>query len=83
MMVVGRLLSFIDARILIGLGMALSAFSLWVMTGITPDISAFTIIWTSVLQGIGLGLVFVPLNTVSFATLPAAAAHRGAPRCGR
>jgi DHA2 family multidrug resistance protein len=71
MMVVGRLLSFVDARILIALGMAFSAFSLWVMTGITPDISSFTIIWTSVLQGIGLGLVFVPLNTVAFATLPA------------
>ena len=70
MMVVGRLLSFVDARILIGLGMAASTVSLWVMTGITPDISAYTIVWTSVLQGIGLGLVFVPLNTVSFATLP-------------
>lgn len=70
MMVVGRLLSIVDARILIGLGMAFSTFSLWVMTGITPDISAYTIVWTSVLQGIGLGLVFVPLNTVSFATLP-------------
>ncbi|MFO1131188.1 MAG: DHA2 family efflux MFS transporter permease subunit [Hyphomicrobiales bacterium] len=70
MMVVGRLLSFIDARLLIGLGMGCSAFSLWMMTGITPDISSFTIIWTSVLQGIGLGLVFVPLNTISFATLP-------------
>ena len=72
MMVVGRLLSFVDARILIGLGMAFSTLSLWVMVGITPEISAFTIIWTSVLQGIGLGLVFVPLNTVSFATLPPA-----------
>ena len=72
MMVVGRLLSFVDARILIGLGMGCSAFSLWIMTGITPDISAFTIVWTSVLQGIGLGLLFVPLNTVAFATLPPA-----------
>jgi len=70
MMVVGRLLSIIDARLLIGLGMGCSAFSLWMMTGITPDISSFTIIWTSVLQGVGLGLVFVPLNTISFATLP-------------
>ena len=70
MMVVGRLLSFVDARILIALGLAFSGLSLWVMTGITPDISSFTIIWTSVIQGIGLGLVFVPLNTVSFATLP-------------
>ena len=71
MMVVGRLMQKVDARILIATGMAASAFSLWMMIDITPDISVFTIVWTSVLQGIGLGLVFVPLNTVSFATLPA------------
>jgi len=71
MMVVGRLLQVTDARILIALGVACSAWSLWEMTAISPDISTFTIVWTSVLQGIGLGLIFVPLNTVSFATLPA------------
>jgi MFS transporter, DHA2 family, multidrug resistance protein len=71
MMVVGRLMQKVDARILIAMGMAASALSLWEMIDISPDISVFTIVWTSVLQGIGLGLVFVPLNTVSFATLPA------------
>ena len=78
MMVVGRLLSFVDARILIATGMAFSALSLWVMTGITPEISVFTIVWTSVVQGIGLGLIFVPLNTVAFATLPASLRTEGA-----
>ena len=71
MMVVGRLLGFVDARLLIALGLALSAWSMWVMTGITPDISAFTIVWTSIVQGVGLGLIFVPLSTVAFATMPA------------
>jgi MFS transporter, DHA2 family, multidrug resistance protein len=70
MMIVGRLLRFIDARLLIAAGMAFSCLSLWEMSAITPDISAFTIIWTSIVQGIGLGLVFVPLNTVAFATMP-------------
>jgi DHA2 family multidrug resistance protein len=70
MMVVGRLLRIVDARLLIALGLACSAGSLWVMIGITPDIAVSTIIWTSVLQGVGLGLIFVPLNTVAFLTLP-------------
>ncbi len=70
MMIVGRLLQYIDARILIALGIVFSVISLWVMSGISPDISQFTIIWTSVLQGVGMGLIFVPLNTVAFATLP-------------
>lgn len=71
MMVVGRLLGFIDARILIAVGLALSSISLWVMTGISPEISTFTIVWTSIVQGVGLGFLFVPLNTVAFATMPA------------
>ncbi len=78
MMVVGRLLSFVDARILISLGLLLSMLSLWVMSGISPDISQFTIIWTSVIQGVGMGLIFVPLNTVAFATLPALYRTEGA-----
>jgi len=78
MMVVGRLLQFTDARLLIATGLGLSALSLWVMTGITPEISQFTIIWTSVVQGVGLGLIFVPLNTVAFATLPAMLRTEGA-----
>ena len=69
MMVVGKLLRFVDARILIGLGLALSTVTLWEMSGVTPDIGRFTLIWTSVLQGVGLGLIFVPLSTVAFATL--------------
>jgi DHA2 family multidrug resistance protein len=36
----------------------------------TPDVSASTILWNSVVQGLGLGFIFVPLNTIAFATLP-------------
>jgi MFS transporter, DHA2 family, multidrug resistance protein len=77
MMVVGRMLRFVDARVLIAIGMALCTWSLWVISAITPDISNFTIVWTSVVQGVGMGLVFVPLNTVAFATLPAALRTEG------
>ena len=40
------------------------------MVGWTPDVSAQAIVVDSVAQGVGLGLVFVPLNTIAFATLP-------------
>lgn len=78
MMVVGRLLRFVDARILIAAGLGFSTLTLWVMSGITLDISRFTLIWTSVLQGVGLGLVFVPLNAIAFATLPDSLRTEGA-----
>jgi DHA2 family multidrug resistance protein len=40
------------------------------MTGWTPDVSQSEIVVVGVLQGVGLGFLFVPLSTVSLATLP-------------
>jgi DHA2 family multidrug resistance protein len=70
MMLVGRLLRFIEARTLVGLGFLISAATLYAMIGFTTDTSAETIVVLGVIQGVGLGLVFVPLSTVAFTTLP-------------
>jgi len=70
MMLVGRLMRFLEARILIVSGLSTMAATLYVMTGWTDQTSVPTIIVTSIAQGFGLGLVFVPLSTVSFLTLP-------------
>jgi MFS transporter, DHA2 family, multidrug resistance protein len=40
------------------------------MTGFSLDVTKTTIVVTSIVQGIGLGLLFVPISTVAFATLP-------------
>jgi len=70
MMLVGRLLGKFDARILVFAGLVMSTASLWAMVYWSPDTSAWSIAVDSVVQGLGLGFVFVPLNTVAFATLP-------------
>ena len=70
MMLVGRLMRFIEARTLIVTGLLTMALSLYVMTGWTDQTSVPTIVVTSIAQGFGLGLVFVPLSTVAFLTLP-------------
>ncbi|MEZ5901542.1 MAG: MDR family MFS transporter [Hyphomicrobiaceae bacterium] len=70
MMMVGRLMSFIEARTLIIAGLTLTAGSLFQMTGWTEMTQVPEIITVSVFQGFGFGLVFVPLSTVSFLTLP-------------
>lgn len=44
---------------------------MWLMTGWTPDVSMQTIIYVGFIQGASLGLLFVPLSTIAFATLPA------------
>jgi DHA2 family multidrug resistance protein len=70
MMLVGRLLRWIDARLLVFGGLLASTFALNEMVYYTPDVAASTILWNSVVQGLGLGFIFVPLNTIAFTTLP-------------
>jgi DHA2 family multidrug resistance protein len=70
MMIVSRLMRYIEARTLMGIGLSLIAITLYEMTGWTTDTAVKTIIINSVVQGFGLGLVFVPLSTVAFLTLP-------------
>jgi DHA2 family multidrug resistance protein len=70
MMLVGRLMKLVAARYLVLIGMLLAAFTLGQMVEFTDQTTAYTIVVASVLQGVGLGLVFVPLSTVAFATLP-------------
>jgi len=69
MMVVGRLVGKFDLRLLLGLGFVITAFSLWQMTRYTLVLSQSDIVWPGVIQGLGLGLVFVPLSAATFATL--------------
>ena len=70
MILVGRLVRMVDARILVVTGLMLTAWSLHMMTGFSPQMDDQLIIWSGVVQGLGLGLVFVPLSAVAFATLP-------------
>jgi DHA2 family multidrug resistance protein len=69
MLLVGRLMRSVDPRILVTLGLILTAASLYFMTGFSPQMGAGPVIWTGVLQGLGLGLVFVPLSTIAFSTI--------------
>lgn len=69
MMVAGRLVGKIDARLMVGTGMALMALSLWQMTGFSLEMDSRPIIMSGVIQGLGLGFIFVPLNTLAFGTL--------------
>jgi DHA2 family multidrug resistance protein len=69
MLVVGKLIGKVDTRALLGVGLGLTAWSFYAMTGWTPDVSQTTIINVGVIQGIGLGFLFVPLSVVTLSTL--------------
>jgi DHA2 family multidrug resistance protein len=69
MLLAGRLAQRFDPRIVMAFGIIVLAWTLWDMTGWTPDIDRWTLILNTTAQGFALGFVFIPLNLVAFATL--------------
>ena len=69
MLLVGQLMKRTDVRALIFTGLLLTALSLWQMAGFTADVSPSTVASSGLIQGLGLGFIFVPLSTLTFATL--------------
>jgi len=71
MPIVGQLVSRVDARLLIGFGFTVLAVSLVHMSGIYPGIDFRTAMMYRIYQSIGLAFLFVPINTISFVSIPA------------
>lgn len=74
----GRLTNRIDPRLMLFVGFALLTFALYLQIGWTPDVSDAYLSFTITIQGVGLGLVFVPLQIIAFYTLPADLRTQGA-----
>jgi DHA2 family multidrug resistance protein len=58
-----------DVRLIIGLGFVVTAASLYNMTGFSLQMDESLVIWSGLLQGLGSGMVYVPLAGIAFATL--------------
>jgi DHA2 family multidrug resistance protein len=69
MPIAGILMSYVDGRWLISLGVACTAASTLMFGSLTLDVSMASIVWPNVLQGLGLALVLVPLMTISVGRL--------------
>ena len=65
----GQLIGKVDPRYLIGTGVCISAYSMWLMTHWSLGMDWHSVVTSGFLQGIGMGLVFMPLNSMAFATL--------------
>jgi MFS transporter, DHA2 family, multidrug resistance protein len=70
MIIVGRLLNRIDARASIAFGFLVFGFSTWMLGGLTTDAGFWDVFWPRLIQGFGLGFLFVPLSTVSLGDIP-------------
>jgi DHA2 family multidrug resistance protein len=77
MFAVGRLVRVVDSRIILVAGFLISAYSLYLMTSFYLQMDVPTVLWSGILQGLGTGLVYVPLASAAFGTLPAAQRDEG------
>jgi DHA2 family multidrug resistance protein len=70
MPIVPRLMKFIDVRWLLTSGALLFAWSCWALGGLNDVAGYWDVFWPRLVQGAGLGLLFVPLTTVMLADVP-------------
>ena len=68
-MVGRRLRSIPDGRPVIALGAFLFMICMWQLAGLTMDSGKADLFWPLVLRGVGLGLLFIPLNSIALAEL--------------
>ena len=66
----GRLIGKVSPRLLVAVGFVTGAYALREMTEWTPDVSEWTVITVGFIQGISVGFLTIPINIITFATLP-------------
>ena len=69
MTVVGRLVGRLDTRVMLAIGLGLCAWAMWDMSGWNQNVSEWTVGFNGVIQGAGMGFLFVPLSVTALATL--------------
>ncbi len=77
MFAVSRVINRVGAPRLVLVGLILAAGGTWMMTWYNLDTSINWFIGPSILQGIGMGMIFVPLSTLVYETLPPTATDQG------
>lgn len=65
MLIAGRINNRVDGRILIAIGFISFAISTWQLGSLSTQAGYWSIFWPRIIQGIGLGFLFVPLSTLS------------------
>ncbi len=69
MFIVPTMMRTMDTRLIVFIGLSISAAALFQMTHFSLGMPAMPIMVSGLMQGIGTGIVFVPLSTLAFATL--------------
>ncbi len=68
--IAGRLMPYVDKRLMLMTGFLFFAVGTWQMTWITSDWDFNELLWPQIFRGIGLMLSIIPINDISLGTLP-------------
>ena len=69
MLVAGRLVKYVDSRLLILVGFLLGGVSMYAMSHFSLGMDSSLVVSSGFVQGLSTGMIFVPLSTITFATL--------------
>jgi MFS transporter, DHA2 family, multidrug resistance protein len=69
MLIAGRLVGRVDSRVIIIVGLGITALGLSEMSQFSLQMGTNLVVMSNILQGIGTGLIYVPLTAIGFATL--------------
>jgi DHA2 family multidrug resistance protein len=67
---VGALMSIIRPRYLLVCGCLLGSFAMWQLCHLNMDVGYWDFFWPLIWQGVGMGLLFIPLTTVTNDPIP-------------
>jgi DHA2 family multidrug resistance protein len=65
LLLVGRLVTRTDARLLLAFGVLMNGLATLLMSHVTLSSDFWSLAWPRMIQGIGMGFVFVPLQTLA------------------
>ena len=77
MIIAGRLSGKVDVRVILLIGMTITAVALWQMTGFSLQMGMWPFITSGLLQGFGLGFIFTQLSVATLSTLPRSVLTQG------
>jgi len=78
MLIVGKLVGRVDARLMIAGGLLITAAAMGIMASVNLEMDTWPMLFGGMVQGLGGGLMFVPVTTVIFATLAPEHRNEGA-----
>jgi DHA2 family multidrug resistance protein len=61
---------YVDARVLLAVGLGIFAVGAWGMGGLNQDAGYWDVLWPRAVQGFALGFLFVPLSTATLSEVP-------------